>query len=66
MDCQLHPRAVEAIRWIADGRTHREAAALMGVKPMQVYRLLVRAKDATGTPTTAALVATALRQHIID
>lgn len=66
MDCPLHPRAVEAIRWIADGRTHREAAALMGIKPMQVYRHLVIAKDVTGTRTTAALVAAALRQNIID
>lgn len=61
MDCPLHPRAVEAIKWLSLGKTHDEIARIMNVKKMTVYRHLMRSKDATGSYTTVALVSAAIR-----
>lgn len=65
-DIHIPKRAIEAVRWIADGKTQSETAELMGIRPMQVYRLLVKAKDEMGCSTTASLVATAVRKRIIE
>lgn len=62
MDCPLHPRAVEAIRWLSFGKTFRETADLMKVKPMTIHRHLVKAKDAAGASNTIALVSAAIRK----
>lgn len=59
-------RQKEIIWLISTGKENRDIADMLGICRMTVTRHLQRAKDATGCPTTTALVAHCIRKGIIN
>lgn len=59
--CPLTPREIEAVQWLAVGKTDVESAEIMCVTKYTVRRLLQNARLRSNTVNGPSLVAKALR-----
>lgn len=64
--CPLKPRQLEAVKWLAEGKSAAEIGILMGKPHRTMEKIIFSAKDAAGVHKLTALVATALRQGWIQ
>lgn len=55
----LSPRQLEALQWVAEGKTSQDIATIMGVTPAMVEKHLRLAREALDVETTAHAVAKA-------
>lgn len=62
----ISDRQKEIIWLLSTGKEHQDIAEMLGICLMTVTRHLQRAKNATGCPTTTALIAHCLRKGIIQ
>ena len=61
----LSPRQLEALQWVAEGKTTQDIATIMGVSPAMVEKHLRLAREALDVETTAHAVAkAALHNHL--
>lgn len=61
----LTPREAEALTWIANGATVKEAAVLMCIQPSTVQRHLMHAREKLGAETTPHAVAIAVLLGVV-
>lgn len=59
-------RQKEILWLLSTGKENKDIAEMLGICRLTVTRHLARAKDATGCPTTIALVAHCIREGIIQ
>lgn len=59
-------REIEVVKWMADGKTSDEISIILGISHITVNSHKQTMMRKAGVYKDTALVATALRQHIID
>lgn len=64
--CPLHPRQIETVRWLADGKSADEIAEIMGIAYNTAITNIKRSKDDVGAVNSTSLVAMALRNGWIS
>jgi DNA-binding NarL/FixJ family response regulator len=62
----LTPRQREVLQLVAEGRTTKEIAQILGLSPRTIEFHRYRVMKALGLHTTAELVQFAIRHHIVD
>jgi LuxR family transcriptional regulator, transcriptional regulator of spore coat protein len=64
-DIHVTPREMEVLHWMAEGKTASEIGTILTISYITVNQHIRNAKDKFGVFKDTALVAQALRHHII-
>lgn len=64
-DIHITPREMEVLHWMAEGKTASEIGTILTISYITVNQHIRNAKDKFGVFKDTALVAQALRHHII-
>lgn len=65
-DIHITPREMEVLHWMAEGKTASEIGTILTISYITVNQHIRNAKDKFGVFKDTALVAQALRHHIIS
>lgn len=65
-DAGLTAKQIEVVQWLAHGKRHEEIAGLVRLSRSAVGSTIHQALNATGTNTSAALVAFAMRRGLVE